>query len=507
MDEQKLEILKRCARDLLYFGRVISPQTFYLESPDFHKELAEILMDRDLRQICVEAPRGSAKSSITLMFVLHHAIFDEGDKLIVMQSKTRPEAINRLTKIKNIIEYDHRFRELFGYCGEQVADIWREDKIKTRIGNYKVTIKALGTGQQIRGALEEDTRITLLLLDDPDDEMSCVTKERMNSNFDAFFGGVAGLDMRNGRVCVIGTPIREGCIVEKLRDAPGWTTKHYKAMNEDTQEVLWSEMYSFEWLKNKKEELKAIGKLSKFYSEYMCEIVGEEDQLFKEEYWKDKRFTGHLEIQGDYTVLVISSKNGIQLKDKEKILLNTYLGVDPASSTKQSADYFVVFPVGMDSKKEIYCLPYFRGRVTPMEGAEKIINKIKEVKPKRGGIETTGYQEMLRQFVKERMLEEGVYCSGFEQTEGYKPKTEKSLRLEQLQPLFAQKKVWIMEEGMQAFIDELLMYPRGKNDDLLDGFYYATRRMFPPDDIPVKQEFRFYPRENELSNQDTWMLN
>lgn len=442
------------------------------------------------------------------MFALHHAIFDEGDKLIVMQSKTRPEAINRLTKIKNIIEYDQRFRDLFGYCGEQVAEIWREDKIKTRIGSYKVTIKALGTGQQIRGALEEDTRITLLLLDDPDDEMSCVTKERMDNNFDAFLGGVAGLDMRNGRVVVIGTPIRQGCIVEKLRDAPGWTTKKYKAVDEDLNEVLWGEMYSLDWLKTKKEELKAIGKLAKFYSEYMCEIVGEEDQLFKPEYWEDRRYSGHIEIEKDDVYLLISRRNGVELKEPEKILIHTYLGIDPASSTKQSADYFVIFPLGMDSKKDIYCLPYFRGRVTPMEGAEKIINKIKEVKPQRAGIETTGYQEMLRQYVKERMNEENIYCSGLEQTEGFKPKTEKSLRLEQLQPLFAQKKVWIMEEGMQAFIDELMMYPRGKNDDLLDGIYFGSRKMYPPE-YEVKVNTNLSDRDfwGKNSRQLTWMCN
>lgn len=444
-------------------------------------------------------------STKTISKSLHHAVYGEGDKFIIIQSKARPEAINRLTKIKNILEYSPEFRDLYGYCGESIAEVWREDKITTRIGNSRVTIKALGTGQQVRGALEDDTRITLYLLDDPDSEENTLTKEQMEKNFDKFLGGIAGLDRRNGRVIVIGTPIRQGCIVDRLRNASGWTSVRYQSYDPQTKEPLWAEMYPYEWLMTKKEELKDLGRISKFYSEYMCEIVGEEDQLFKEEYWDDRRYTGHLETNKfDETFLVISSRNGIECK--ETIPVNTFIGIDPASSTKQSADYFVVFPVAMDSKKEIYCLPFFRGRVTPNEGVDHIMHQLKTVRPKRGGIETTGYQEMLRETVRERMMVEDVYCPGFENKDGYKPRTEKSLRLEQLHPFFIQKKVWIPEEGMQAFIDELLMYPRGKHDDTIDGFYYATRRMYPPDHEIRKEVAPLIRRENKTANKYAWMM-
>lgn len=33
---------------------------------------------------------------------------------------------------------------------------------------------------------------------------------------------------------------------------------------------------------------------------------------------------------------------------------------------------------------------------------------------------------------------------------------------------------------MQAFVDELLLYPRGKHDDLLDGFFYANKNCYKP---------------------------
>ena len=171
--------------------------------------------------------------------------------------------------------------------------------------------------------------------------------------------------------------------------------------------------------------------------------------------------------------------NWLDGKDVEPYLvpINTFQGNDPASSTKQTADYSVRFTIGYDIDKQIYCLPYFRERVSPMVHAEEIIRSIKEEVPKRGHIETVGYQEMLRQYIKERLREEGLSLAGLETK--FNPRTEKSARLEVLQPLFARKRVFL-KRGMDEFENELFAYPRGKHDDLIDGFYYSTRRLFQP---------------------------
>lgn len=467
------EIQNTLKDNLLAFSKVISPQTFYLESPDFHYEIADYLMNRKNKQVVIQAPRGSAKSSLSTMFILHHLVYDEGDKLVVIQSKTRPEAINRLSKIKNILDYSKNFRQVFdpkGYMTAENSELWREDKIKIRTSYGVITLKALGTGQQVRGALEDDTRITLYLLDDPDDEDNTKTKESMDYNFDKFLGGVAGLDVRNGRVIVIGTPIRQGCIVDKLMDASNWLSKKYQAYNTTTLEVLWEGMYSYQWLMDKKKEWEDIGKLSKFYSEYMCEIVGDEDRLFRPE---DFRY-----YEGEFVV-----KDGLNFIkiDGELKPVNVHLGIDPASSTKQSADYSVIMPVAYDESKNIYVLDYFRKRVTPLALVEAIVDYTRRFNPVKGHVESVGYQEMLRQRLRERLQDENLYLSGLELK--LNPRTEKNTRLESLQPFFAQHRLF-MKSAMQELIDELLMYPRGRHDDLLDGLYYATRKLIVPDHTP-----------------------
>ena len=52
------------------------------------------------------------------------------------------------------------------------------------------------------------------------------------------------------------------------------------------------------------------------------------------------------------------------------------------------------------------------------------------------------------------------------------PRNSKSIRLEQLQPYFAQGKFHLLKD-MQALKDELLLFPRGKHDDIMDAVWTA----------------------------------
>ena len=53
--------------------------------------------------------------------------------------------------------------------------------------------------------------------------------------------------------------------------------------------------------------------------------------------------------------------------------------------------------------------------------------------------------------------------------------------------------------------DELLLYPRSKHDDLLDGLFYANKGIYPPnhldDDVDKGENASF---KNKFSN-DSWM--
>lgn len=487
-EEIKLQVIKECANDLIHFAKTTTPVRFKLPTPDFHYEMAALMMDRSIPKIAVEAPRGFAKTTISISMVLHHIVYDEGDKVVLIQSKNRDEALNRIADIKNIFNYSSNFINIFGYSGENVSSIWREDKIKTKVGKWNVTIKAIGTGQQTRGTLESGvvetetdrydvdvTRITLFLLDDPDDEKSTITKEQMAKNWSKLQGDLQGL-ADNGRAMAIGTPIREGCMIERIFSNPlGWTTLHYQAYWEEDGEIklLWKEKRSKQWLDNKLAEFEEDGISWKFWSEYMCQIIGDKDRMFKDwKYWD-----GELFLDGNDKYLRITHLNNDKLPFEKIIPVKTYLGIDPASSTHRTADYSVTFAIAYDNNRNIYCLDIFRNRVKPHAHAEQIIEMAKLIKPDSVHVETIAYQEMLKDHLLIRMKEEGIFLPGLNLP--FKPRVEKTERLDALEPLFAMGKVWL-KPNMQTFEEELSMYPKGRHEDILDGFFYATRRLMRP---------------------------
>jgi hypothetical protein len=63
----------------------------------------------------------------------------------------------------------------------------------------------------------------------------------------------------------------------------------------------------------------------------------------------------------------------------------------------------------------------------------------------------------------------------------------KEARIRGLQPLFEQGLIEIRRD-MSDFVDELLSFPRGKHDDLIDSLGLALEHLLPSvETVPVKQ--------------------
>ena len=469
MDKKK--ILLEMQQDMLLFGRMVMPNMFSENSPGFHYDIVKELSGKH-KQINIIAPRGHAKSSIVAgVYPLWHLMFDKGIKVIVLVSRTQSHATKLLGTIKDVLDYSQEFRYFFGYWGQQSARKWTNTEVELKDGSL---IICKGTGQQIRGIKHGNQRPTLLVLDDPEDENNTKTSEAMEYNLRWLLqSGVPSLDPLRGRICVIGTPQHERCMVETLKDMKGWKNMHFSPDLENNIS-LWPEVWPIDKLKEKKEELDSINRLSVFYREYLCQIVGDEDNLFRAE--DINYYDGYIERdEQGLSNLVLTNVNGEEVQDVRPV--NVFTGVDPASSTKKGADYSVIFNIAIDSDNNRWVLPYFRKRATPLDLADAIIQNFKNYKSSKTRIESVGYQEMLRQYIKEKAEEMGMFIPGLEIKEN--PRTRKSYRLESLQPIFANSKVFI-QKSMQALVDELTLYPRGKHDDLLDGFYYANKNCYKP---------------------------
>lgn len=469
MTAQDNKLLRDKLKDnMILFGRIVSSNMFSVPSPDFHYKIADVLMDDDSKQVNIIAPRGHAKSSIVGgIYPLYHILNHEGKKLIILVSRTQDHAIKLLGTIKDMLDYSQQLRAIYGYWGQHSAKTWAKAEVELKDGTM---IICKGTGQQLRGIKVGSQRPTLIIVDDPEDENNTKTSEAMEQNLRWLLqSALPSLDPMRGKIAVIGTPQHQRCLVEVLKEMDGWVNMHF-APNMDKEIALWEEWQPIEKLKQKKRELESIARVSVFYREYLCQIVGDEDQLFSEKYLKYHNYDYSIDGDGQHFLV----------DGEKKVPVNIFMGVDPASSIKKTADYSVIMPIAVDKDNNRYILPYYRKRATPMKLAESIIQYFKMYKPSKVRIESVGYQEMLREYIRTRCDEENIFIAGLEIKES--PRTSKSSRLETMEPYFAQGKMY-MKKDMVELKDELLLYPRGKHDDLLDGMFYAMKKCYRPSHV------------------------
>ncbi len=488
---QQEEHRAELAKDELLFGKISIPEMFTEKSADFHREMADDLINPDIRKLLIMAPRKHAKSSlVACVHVLFHIMFTKGPKVVVLVSRTLPHAKRLLGTIKDVLDHSAKFRKIFGYWGQFSAREWSKDQIILKDGTL---IIALGTGQMVVGLKQVHQRPTLIVLDDPEDMENTKTAVALRHNLRWLLKSLLPtLDTKRGSIVVIGTPQCEGCMILKLFDLPGWKARHYDAIiDEEKKEVLWPEGCSWKFIMAEKIDAEKAGELSVWYSEYRCTIISDEEQLFKPEYnryyrgWAESSRIGKAFIHITHRATKKKDLDKGELTKEEIIPVNLFMGVDPASSTSIRADHSVNFVIAVDADWNIYLLPYFHKRVPPTEHAQAIVEMYEEYYPLRTTPEATGYQEALRDILRKfshlwSKNGKRLYIPGLEAKE--LPKEKKTKRHKTaLHIHFYQRHVWFLE-GMEALESELSMWREDKTkiDDLMDGFYFATLKIFLP---------------------------
>tara|TARA_Y100000361_G_C10984136_1_gene250649 strand:- start:86 stop:631 length:546 start_codon:yes stop_codon:yes gene_type:complete len=152
------------------------------------------------------------------------------------------------------------------------------------------------------------------------------------------------------------------------------------------------------------------------------------------------------------------------------------MGVDPASSENIKANYTVVMVIAVDAEFNIYVIDYFRGQVSPMDGADRIFDLCDLYNPKAVNIEETGHV-MLADYMYRISKETGRFLN----INPKKAIQKKFYRIKQLQPMFASKSVFLKDEHYELE-EELLAFREDGNmtKDTLDALRWATDDMYKP---------------------------
>jgi predicted phage terminase large subunit-like protein len=152
--------------------------------------------------------------------------------------------------------------------------------------------------------------------------------------------------------------------------------------------------------------------------------------------------------------------------------LNKYILIDPAISQEKEADYTAMVVLGIDHFGYWYILDLFREHVNPNQLIQQIFYLNERWHPLDIAIEEVAFQKALQYSISDEMRRRNEYLPISE----VKPQERsKEQRIKGLQPLYANGIIFHNKDLRENdyLEDELLRFPRGRHDDLVDALSYG----------------------------------
>lgn len=448
----QIEIEERALNSLLSFRKEFIPSPDDVKPADFHEDWSKILLN-GTGNFAIEAFRESAKTQIVIRANLLHALTypQEHRSYLVIICATQTRASKSLTDVS---------REFLSNAGmkglvQEVKDnsgLALEVHYKT---GQKVRIEAYGKGAAVRGLSWGSKRPDLVIIDDPQDEEDARSETVTETDWDWFLSDVYFLG-QSTRIFLIGNNLGERCIIEQvLRNAESlkFTVQRIPILTPEGKSA-WPEKWPLKAIEDDRESYARLGKTDIWYRNKMCECISPESQTFKREYFK------YYEKQPS-------------LRD-----MNVYTTVDLAISQKANADYSAIVTVGVNSSGHWFILDVEYGRYDPTTTMDAVFSAVRKWNPLSVGIENVAYQSALQHFLEKEMPKRGIFF----RITPLKAEKKKELRIDTLQPRFAVGTIWFRQGAswLEKLESELLAYPHGAHDDVIDALAYMEQLVSEP---------------------------
>ena len=280
------ESLLLASKDLIAFGKLFLPNDFLRsETPHFHYEMADAIDNQDIKQLAIILPRGHGKTVLTKASIIKDFCFLDTDMhFYAWVSATQRLSVGNMDYIKHHFEYNE---SLIYYFGKLKGRKWTEEDIELSNG-CKLISKSNVAG--IRGGAKLHKRYDLIILDDFEHEQNTITQDARAKNANLVTAVVyPALEPHTGRLRVNGTPVHYDSFINNLLTSHAkarkgstefaWKVITYKAIRSDGT-ALWDSWFPLTKLDEKKKFYRDSGTPSKFYQEYMMEVMSAEDAVW-----------------------------------------------------------------------------------------------------------------------------------------------------------------------------------------------------------------------------------
>jgi phage terminase large subunit-like protein len=458
------ELKELCENDLYFLTKNILGYSELEEKP--HLEICEFLEGPELKKLLL-LPRGTFKTTIGTISRAIQRIIQNPDIRILIFSETYNQAKKFLSEIKQQLEGN---KELIGLYGSFIKDPgWKEEEITVRQRKKRFKEPTIMTGgvDVVRVGFHYD----LIIIDDPHSQKNIATKDQIDKVRMAYRLLYPMLEP-NGEIDLNGTRWHFYDLASHILEDPTFTkmVKSAEVKKDDgTIEYFFPQRLSKEFLKDRKNNLGSY-----LYSvQYQNNPVDDKDADFKKAWFKNYKE-----------------------EEIKRLLLNTYITIDPAVLQKEEADFTGVIINSVDLETNWYIRKTLKLKIKPPELINKIFEWNEYWRPIRIGIEKEKYSQVIKPFLDEEMSRRNIFPPVTELT----PKvSNKEMRIRGLSPRYERGKVYhnAEDEGRIDLEDELLRFPKAQNDDLSDALSFMNDIAKPPESGKVSVDYSQKKRGNK----------
>lgn len=458
-------------------------------TPHCHMEWWELCCSKE-RYIAIAAPRRHAKTTaITTTYTLASLLFREKSYVLIV-SDTVTQAVQFLGDIKRELSNNDQLRALFK-VKEFIKDA-DDDFICMCEDGYMFRVQAKGSEQKVRGLKWNNKRPDLIVCDDLENDEIVMNKERREKFRNWFFGALLPCISYNGVVRYVGTILHNDALLErlmpKLQDKfthqtslktwserkSAWRAVKYRAHDEELKKFLWEEAA----IKAAQQEgLETAKQYFTFLRESFLE------QGLAEKYSQE-----YLNLPIDESVSYYRRNDfaAITTEDKKKPL-NYYVTGDLAISKEEYSDYTVFIVAGVDEDKMIHVKEVIKARLDGREIVDLVLDLEKLYTPDAIGIEEMQVSKAIGPFLREEMARQNRWPNLLKLKHAGK---DKSARAKSMQGRMRAQRVKFNKDAdwYPNFEDELVQFPRSKNDDQFDAFAYLGMLLDTMIEAPTKEE-------------------
>jgi predicted phage terminase large subunit-like protein len=355
---------------------------------------------------------------------------------MVLVGKSDESAMAILGNLQAELQYNERYIHDYGIQYSQGS--WETGNFQTK---DNVSFRALGRGQSPRGLNYKGKRPDYIVVDDIDDDELCRNIARVDILFKWLTTALFNtMDMGRGRFIVVGNRISKNSIIARSAEIFGVYHSKVNALNEKGVPT-WSEKYTIEELNRVRATIGHMAWEQEFMNNPLVKGAVFKECNFKPTMKWDKY--GHLIC---YT--------------------------DPSFKNTATSDYKGTILVGKTNTGEYHILKAFLDKVP----ITKMIDWHYEIEREKPDKAVINYY-MEANFAQDMLLTE-FYKEGDKRGDHIplrkdeRKKPDKYQRIENLEPLFSNGRIWFSEQeknspGMKLLIDQFLVFQKGSriNDD------------------------------------------